>query len=79
MKCDTTAILIAGEIGLEANGVNVELYQVEETLSDEVLSKMHALAKPSIPVIKIEQLPEADGVMFGLPTRFGIFPAQMKA
>ncbi|GAB5590073.1 hypothetical protein Unana1_04973 [Umbelopsis nana] len=69
----------AGEIGLEANGVNVELYQVEETLSDEVLTKMHALAKPSIPVIKIEQLPEADGVMFGLPTRFGIFPAQMKA
>ncbi|CAO3667170.1 unnamed protein product [Umbelopsis vinacea] len=65
--------------GLEANGVDVELYQVEETLSDEVLTKMHAPPKPSIPVIKIEQLPEADGVIFGIPTRFGIFPAQMKA
>lgn len=59
--------------------MDVELYQVEETLSDEVLTKMHAPPKPSIPVIKIEQLPEADGVIFGIPTRFGIFPAQMKA
>ncbi|KAH8551686.1 NAD(P)H:quinone oxidoreductase, type IV [Umbelopsis sp. PMI_123] len=65
--------------GLEANGVQTELFQVEETLSDEVLTKMNAPPKPNIPVITIEQLTEPDGIIFGIPTRFGIFPAQMKA
>ncbi|CAO3685277.1 unnamed protein product [Umbelopsis ramanniana] len=65
--------------GLEANGVEASLFQVEESLSDEVLTKMNAPPKPNIPIIKIEQLTEADGIIFGLPTRFGIFPAQMKA
>ncbi|KAI9279468.1 NAD(P)H:quinone oxidoreductase, type IV [Umbelopsis sp. AD052] len=65
--------------GLEANGADVHLFQVEETLSDEVLTKMNAPPKPNIPVIKIEELTDADGIIFGLPTRFGIFPAQMKA
>jgi multimeric flavodoxin WrbA len=67
------------QTGLEANGVQTELFQVEETLSDEVLTKMNAPPKPNIPVITIEQLTEPDGIIFGLPTRFGIFPAQMKA
>jgi NAD(P)H dehydrogenase (quinone) len=66
-------------IGLEANGVEVSLFQVEESLSDEVLTKMNAPTKPNIPIIQIDQLTEADGIIFGLPTRFGIFPAQMKA
>ncbi|KAJ2957754.1 hypothetical protein NQZ79_g6610 [Umbelopsis isabellina] len=64
---------------LEANGVDVKLFQVEETLSDEVLTKMQAPAKPDIPVITSQQLTEPDGIILGIPTRFGIFPAQMKA
>lgn len=39
--------------------------QVPETLSDEVLEKMHAPPKPDVPVITVDQLKEADGFMFG--------------
>ncbi|KAI9321697.1 NAD(P)H:quinone oxidoreductase, type IV [Dichotomocladium elegans] len=65
--------------GLEASGVEVELYQVPETLSDEILTKMHALPKPDIPVITVDKLPLADGFVFGFGTRFGTMPAQVKA
>jgi multimeric flavodoxin WrbA len=52
---------------------------VAETLSDDVLQKMHAPPKPSIPVIKVDELTEPDGIIFGIPTRFGTMPAQIKA
>ncbi|KAI9262238.1 flavoprotein-like protein [Phascolomyces articulosus] len=64
--------------GLEENGNDVTIYQVQETLSDQVLEKMHAPAKPDLPIIQASQLADADGLIFGIPTRFGIFPAQMK-
>ncbi|KAI7883991.1 NAD(P)H:quinone oxidoreductase, type IV [Lichtheimia hyalospora FSU 10163] len=65
--------------GLEAVGVEVKLFQVAETLSDEILTKMHAPPKPDLPVISVEQLTEPDGLIFGIPTRFGSCPAQIKA
>lgn len=40
---------------------------------------MHAPKKPDIPVIKVDELTEPDGIMFGIPTRFGTMPAQLKA
>jgi NAD(P)H dehydrogenase (quinone) len=40
---------------------------------------MHAPPKPEdVPVIQASQLTEADGFIFGVPTRFGMLPAQMK-
>lgn len=65
--------------GLESKGVDVKLFQVQETLSDEILTKMQAPPKPDLPVITIDKLAEPDGVLFGLPTRFGTMPAQVKA
>ncbi|KAI8147424.1 flavoprotein-like protein [Fennellomyces sp. T-0311] len=65
--------------GLDANGIDAQIFQVQETLSEQVLEKMHAPAKPDLPVIEVSQLADADGLIFGIPTRFGIFPAQMKA
>jgi NAD(P)H dehydrogenase (quinone) len=67
------------EKGLEASGVEAKIFQVPETLSEEILTKMHAPAKPDVPVITAEQLAEADGFLFGIPTRFGTMPSQMKA
>lgn len=32
-----------------------------------------------VPIITPSLLPEADGILFGMPTRFGMVPAQMKA
>ncbi|CAO0792798.1 unnamed protein product [Mucor circinelloides] len=65
--------------GLESEGVTVKLFQVPETLSDEILEKLHAPPKPDIPVITVDALTEADAFLFGVPTRFGTFPAQMKS
>ncbi|CAG8604171.1 13878_t:CDS:1 [Acaulospora morrowiae] len=59
--------------------VDVELYQVAETLSQEVLDKMHAPPKPDVPIITPDKLTEADGFLFGFPTRFGSVPAQFNA
>ena len=56
------------------------MFQVRETLSDDVLKKMKAPPKDeTVPIITADQLPEADGILFGMPTRFGMVPAQMKA
>ncbi|KAG0569861.1 hypothetical protein KC19_6G121500 [Ceratodon purpureus] len=61
-------------------GVEGFLYQVPETLPENVLSMMKAPPKDeSIPTITAAQLSEADGFLFGFPTRFGVMAAQMKA
>ena len=66
--------------GLEKAGVNVKLFQIPETLPKEVLEKMGAPPKAAdVPVITTEQMSQADGFLFGIPTRFGMVPAQVKA
>lgn len=66
--------------GVESvDGVTAEMYQVEETLTEETLSKMHAPPKKDHPVATPDTLKEADGILFGFPTRFGSMPAQVKA
>ena len=57
--------------GIEASGLaEVKLFQVPETLPENVLTMMHA-AKFDIPVITVEDLKKADGFIFGIPTRYG--------
>lgn len=66
--------------GLEEAGVQVDIYQIPETLSPEVLQKMGAPPKPvDIPVATVEILSQYDGFLFGLSTRFGSYPAQFKS
>ncbi|KAF5098506.1 hypothetical protein D0Z00_002028 [Geotrichum galactomycetum] len=66
--------------GLKAAGVDAQIFQIPETLPQEVLDKMHAPAKPTdIPVITTHDLTEFDGFLFGFSTRFGTYPAQFKA
>jgi NAD(P)H dehydrogenase (quinone) len=54
------------------------LKRVQETLPQEVLTKMHAPPKPDIPFITPVALEGYDAFMLGIPTRFGNFPAQWK-
>ncbi|KAI4113289.1 MAG: hypothetical protein LQ338_008202 [Usnochroma carphineum] len=66
--------------GIKSAGGTADLYQVQETLPEEVLQKMYAPPKDSsIPIITPSKLQEYDAVLFGLPTRYGNFPAQVKA
>ncbi|KAL2898684.1 putative NAD(P)H dehydrogenase [Bienertia sinuspersici] len=61
-------------------GVQASLWLVPETLPQKVLEKMKAPAKPSdVTEIKPEQLVDADGFLFGFPSRFGMMPAQFLA
>lgn len=66
----------------EVSGAQVEMRRVPETLPDEVLSKMGALeAQKSfsgVPICSVEELPAADAVLFGTPTRFGNMCGQMR-
>lgn len=64
--------------GVEKSGKasKVDIFQVPETLSPEVLAKMHAPAKPAYPVATLDTLTSYDAFVFGYPTRFGTLPAQ---
>jgi len=63
------------------DGLEAVLRRGPETLPPEVLEKMQAPPKdPAVPVIaSATELQEADGVLFGFPTRYGAMAAQMKA
>ncbi|OBZ81607.1 putative NAD(P)H dehydrogenase (quinone) FQR1-like 1, partial [Choanephora cucurbitarum] len=50
--------------GLESEGINVKLFQVPETLSEDILVKLNAPPKPDIPVITVDALTEADAFLF---------------
>merc|ERR1711977_747838 len=63
----------------EKAGIEADIFQVAETLPQEVLTKMHAPPKSDYPVIDAAKLQEYDAFLFGIPTRYGNFPAQWKA
>ena len=48
-------------------------------MPEEVLAKMHAPAKKDHPIADPDSLKNYDAVLFGIPTRYGNFPAQWKA
>ena len=66
----------------EVEGCEVEIKRVPETLPHEVLEKMGAVeaqkSMAHIPVATVEELTEADGIIFGTPTRFGNMCGQMR-
>jgi NAD(P)H dehydrogenase (quinone) len=63
-------------------GAEVVLRRAPETLSDDILQKLGAIEAQKtfahIPVCKIEELGQADAVIFGTPTRFGNMIGQMR-
>lgn len=67
----------------EVPGAEVQLLQVAETLSDDVLRKMGALdarkAFAHVPVADPKRLADADAILLGSGTRFGGATAQMRA
>jgi NAD(P)H dehydrogenase (quinone) len=53
-------------------------YRIPETLSQEILTKMYAPAKPDYPIATPQDLTNYDAFLLGVPTRYGNFPAQWK-
>ena len=66
----------------EVEGAEVELLQVSELVPDDVLQKSGAKkarqAFAHIPVAKVDDLVDADAIIFGIPTRYGNMCAQMR-
>jgi len=66
----------------EVAEVEVSLLQVPELVPDQALERTGATAARAafahVPVAQVAQLPEADGILFGTPTRFGNMCAQMR-
>jgi len=67
--------------GAKSSGAEVLVYQFQETLPEEVLTKMHAGSslKPKYPIITPAALAELDGFLLGFPTRYGRAPAPVSA
>lgn len=67
----------------QVNGAKVKLLQVPETLTDEVLAKVGATETKKmfahIPTATMDSLSEADALIFGTPTRYGMMCAQMRS
>ena len=66
----------------EVNGTEVSLYQVPELVPENVLEKSGAKAARAafahVPIAKVDQLSDADAIIFGTGTRFGNMTAQMR-
>jgi NAD(P)H dehydrogenase (quinone) len=66
----------------EVPGAEAILRRVPETLSEDVLKKMGALeaqkAMARVPLCTVDELAQADAVIFGSPTRFGNMCGQMR-
>jgi NAD(P)H dehydrogenase (quinone) len=66
----------------EVAGCEAVIKRVPETLPHEVLEKMGAVeaqkSMAHIPIATVDDLAEADGIIFGTPTRFGNMCGQMR-
>jgi NAD(P)H dehydrogenase (quinone) len=64
------------------DGAEAVMRRAPETLPDDVLEKMGAVeaqkAFAHVPVCTVEELADADAVIFGTPTRFGNMCGQMR-
>ncbi len=72
----------AAEGAREVEGAEVTVRRVAETLPPEVIKLMGAVdsqrAQSHIPVVTLDEMAEADAVIFGTPTRFGNMCGQMR-
>ncbi|MEX2442041.1 MAG: NAD(P)H:quinone oxidoreductase [Alkalispirochaeta sp.] len=68
--------------GAREAGAEVAIKRVPELLSDDVIAAMGATDAQKqladIPVASAEDLEHADGIIFGVPTRFGNMVGQMR-
>lgn len=66
----------------EVSGCEAVIKRVPETLSNEVLELMGATeaqkSMSHIPIATVDDLENADGIIFGTPTRFGNMCGQMR-
>lgn len=65
--------------GIEAAGGAATIYQIAETLPEDILKLLHAPPKPAYPILAPAEIAQFDAFLIGVPTRYGNFPAQWKS
>lgn len=68
----------AAAAGAREAGAQVTVKRVPELVPEEVARQSHFKLDQAAPVATVAELPDYDAIIFGVPTRFGNMPAQMK-
>ena len=64
--------------GARDAGAEVAVKRVPELAPEEIARKSHFKLDQAAPIATVEELPNYDAIIIGVPTRFGNMPAQMK-
>ena len=62
----------------KVQGVEVAVKRVPELVPEDVARKKGMKVDQAAPVAKVEELADYDGIIFGVPTRFGNMVSQMR-
>ena len=64
--------------GARSMGAQVDVKRVPELVPEAVARASHFKLDQAAPIATVEELPNYDAIILGVPTRFGSMPAQMK-
>jgi len=64
--------------GVREGGAQATIKRVPELVPEEVARKSHFKLDQAAPIATVDELPDYDAIVIGVPTRFGNMPAQMK-
>lgn len=64
--------------GVTNAGGKADLFQITETLPENVLKAIHAPPKSEDPIATPDTLTNYDAFLFGIPTRYGTMPSQWR-
>ncbi|MDP9995192.1 NAD(P)H dehydrogenase (quinone) [Variovorax boronicumulans] len=64
--------------GARSGGADVAVKRVPELVPEAAAKATHFKVDQAAPLATIEELPDYDAIIIGVPTRFGGMPAQMK-
>jgi NAD(P)H dehydrogenase (quinone) len=64
--------------GARGAGAEVSVKRVPELVPEAVAKASHFKLDQAAPIATVDELPEYDAIILGVPTRFGNMPSQMK-
>lgn len=64
--------------GVRDGGAKVVIKRVSELVPEDIARKSAFKLDQPAPIATVAELPDYDGIILGVPTRFGNMPAQMK-
>lgn len=64
--------------GAREGGAEVTIKRVPELVPADVAKQMHFKLDQAAPIATVDELPDYDAIIIGVPTRFGNMAAQMK-